>query len=158
MANHHVHEQEFENALKDVVSSKRASVSKMNRLSEAVKRCFEVCFAFFYGHSKTKPISAHPLPLHVWPTEPPADSLTHRMTRKWCPCYIVHTCLCNLSIRCLVCTHLTRWHVLLAVIPSSTGALVRPSRATAPPSCLNWRLSWRAYFRTWRVLLCQTAR
>jgi hypothetical protein len=38
-------EQEFENALKDVVSSKRASVSKMTRLSEAAKRCFEVCFA-----------------------------------------------------------------------------------------------------------------
>jgi hypothetical protein len=54
--------QEFENALKDVVSGKRASVSKMNRLSDAAKRCFEVCFASFHGYSKTKPISAHPLP------------------------------------------------------------------------------------------------
>jgi hypothetical protein len=141
-------EQEFENALKDVVSSKRASVSKMTRLSEAAKRCFEVCFASSMAIPKRNPISAHPLPLGDLPTEPPVDFLTHRTTRKWCPCYTVHTCLCNLSIRCLVCTHLTRWHVLLAVIPSSTGALVRPSRATAPPSCLNWRLSWRAYFRT----------
>jgi len=61
MADHHVLKQEFENALKDVVSSKRASVSKMTRLSEAVKRCFEVCFVFFHGYSKAKPISAHPL-------------------------------------------------------------------------------------------------
>ncbi|KAH9066694.1 hypothetical protein EDB87DRAFT_1587612 [Lactarius vividus] len=33
--------EEFENALKDVVSSKRVSVSKMNRLSDVAKRCFE---------------------------------------------------------------------------------------------------------------------
>ncbi|KAI0305873.1 hypothetical protein B0F90DRAFT_1623813, partial [Multifurca ochricompacta] len=32
---------EFENALKDVVSTKRVSVSKMNRLSEVAKKCFE---------------------------------------------------------------------------------------------------------------------
>jgi hypothetical protein len=42
----HLGLQEFENALKDVVSTKRASVTKMTRLSEAAKRCFEVCFAF----------------------------------------------------------------------------------------------------------------
>ena len=149
VADHHGLEQEFENALKDVVSTKRASVSKMTRLSEAVKRCFEVCFASFHGYiqkrNQSQPILFSCLscllnrPLTFW---------THRTTRKWYPCYIVHTCLCNLSIRCLVCTHLTRWHALPAVMPSSTGALGRPSRATAPPSCLNWRLSWRAYFRT----------
>ena len=44
VADHHG-PQEFENALKDVVSTKRASVSKMTRLSEAAKRCFEVCFS-----------------------------------------------------------------------------------------------------------------
>ncbi|KAH9995559.1 hypothetical protein BJV77DRAFT_1093876 [Russula vinacea] len=33
--------EEFESALKDVVSTKRASVSKMNRLSDAAKKCFE---------------------------------------------------------------------------------------------------------------------
>jgi len=44
VADHHGF-QEFENALKDVVSNKRVSVSKMTRLSEAAKRCFEVCFA-----------------------------------------------------------------------------------------------------------------
>jgi hypothetical protein len=41
----HYGPQEFESALKDVVSTKRASVSRMNRLSEAVKKCFEVCSA-----------------------------------------------------------------------------------------------------------------
>lgn len=57
--------QEFENALKDVVSTKRASVSKMTRLSEAAKRCFEVRFRLFHDNSKTKPISAHlVLPTH----------------------------------------------------------------------------------------------
>ncbi|KAI0255903.1 hypothetical protein BJV78DRAFT_1174366 [Lactifluus subvellereus] len=33
--------EEFENALKDVVSSKRVSLSKMNKLSEVAKKCFE---------------------------------------------------------------------------------------------------------------------
>lgn len=60
-ANHRVL-QEFENALKDVVSTKRASVSKMTRLNEAAKKCFEVRFASSTGYSKTKPISAHLLP------------------------------------------------------------------------------------------------
>lgn len=151
MADDHDLEQEFENALKDVVSSKRASVSKMNRLSEAAKRCFEVCFATSTAIPKTKPISASSFAVCL---TCPLNRLltfcfpTHRTMRKWYPCYIVHTYLCNLSIRCLVCTHLTRWHAPLVFILSSTGALVRPSRATAPPSCVNWRLSWRAYFRT----------
>ena len=34
--------QEFENALKDVVSTKRVSASKMQKLSEVAKKCFEV--------------------------------------------------------------------------------------------------------------------
>ena len=81
MANHHVL-QEFENALKDVVSTKRASVSKMTRLNEAAKKCFEVCFASSTGYSKTKPISAHLLlscPLNrlltFWLTERRADGI-----------------------------------------------------------------------------------
>jgi len=62
VADHHGF-QEFENALKDVVSNKRVSVSKMTRLSEAAKRCFEVCFRLFYGYSKRNQWQPHPLPL-----------------------------------------------------------------------------------------------
>jgi hypothetical protein len=62
VADHHGLEQEFENALKDVVSSKRASVSKMNRLSEAAKRCFEVCFASSTAISKRNQFQLPPLP------------------------------------------------------------------------------------------------
>ncbi len=136
MADHHG-PQEFENALKDVVSTKRASVSKMTRLNDAAKKCFEVrsssSMAFFRYETDLSSSS----PLFVLPDDPLANFPTPRTMRRWYPCYTVRTNLCNLSIRCLVCTHLTRWHVLLMAMPSSTGAQVKPSRATVPPSCLN---------------------
>ena len=77
---------------------------------------------------------------------------------KWYPCYTVRTNLCSLSSRCLVFTHSMRWHVLLAATPSSTGFLETLRLATVPPSCSNWKPSWRACFRTWWVLVCRKSR
>jgi hypothetical protein len=76
VADHHGF-QEFENALKDVVSNKRVSVSKMTRLSEAAKRCFEVCFASSTAIPKRNQWQLILCRCSCLPAEPPpADLLT----------------------------------------------------------------------------------
>ena len=135
------------------MSSKRVSASKMNKLSDVAKKCFEVCSDFPYGSAcgpfcnSVLVTTCSTIAGYMLTFLPPV-LLLFRMMRRWYRRCTVRTKLCNLSLRCPVCTHSTRWHVQLAATPPSTGSLVTLSLATVQPSCLNLKPSWRAYFGT----------